>query len=305
MGLRRQHALIIENPVAGKTGGQKSEIRHTVIRILSERSYHCTACVTRKHGDATDFVRRYAAGMDLIVCCGGDGTINEVVAGVLSANTATPICYLPTGTTNDLARTLCLPFEQPFSETDALALLTEGVSQYLDAGLLNGVCFTYTAAFGAFSDVAYKTPQRMKNRLGYVAYWLYGLRNLFKLKPYRVAVGADGQAFEGRFVYGCVSNSISIGGVLRLDSAQVDLRDGRMELLLIRYPQNSIKMARLLSDLARGNYANEHVVLAHVERASFDFSGAVDWTVDGEFAGSYQSAEIEVKHAAYQIYLCA
>ena len=137
--------------------------------------------------------------------------------------------------------------------------------------------------------------------MGYCAYWIYGFKSLSSIKPYQAIITTDNQTFEGRFIFGCVSNSTSIGGILKLADQKVDLCDGRMELLLIRYPKSPAELGQLIFDVARGNYSNKNIIFTQAERISVRFQNDVDWSVDGEYAGKYQQTEILVKHKAFKI----
>ena len=268
----KKYALIIKNPIAGKIKNRDSKI-HTLINILSKHLFSYKTCVTGKKGDAVEFIKCYAKDADIIVCCGGDGTLHEIVNGLINENLQTPIYYFPTGTTNDMARTLCLSN----NKKPAADLLLNGLINDQDAGVFNGnICLTYSASFGAFTDISYNTPQWIKNRLGYCAYWIYGFKSLSSIKPYQAIITTDNQTFEGRFIFGCVSNSTSIGGILKLADQKVDLCDGRMELLLIRYPKSPAELGQLIFDVARGKYSNKNIIFTQAERISVRFQNDVD-----------------------------
>ena len=294
-------ALVIENPAAG--GAKRSGTLRAVVRVLQERGCGFEMCVTNKFGDATEYVRRYAGDADVIVCSGGDGTLGEVVEGVMRGGLNTPICYLPSGTTNDMARALSLPLGRNASACEKAAeMFSGGQVRCHDAGLFNGGrCITYTAAFGAFADTSYKTPRVLKSLLGHNAYRVYGAACLRSVRPYRAVFDTDAGTYEGRFVFGCISNSTSVGGVIRLSGYDVRYDDGLMELLLVRWPENPAQLARTLSAMIRGDYNREYFIFAHVTRVQASFEKPAEWTVDGEFAGTHQQVDVKVRPNAYRI----
>lgn len=271
----------------------------SIISELSKRSYFCEIHETDKCGEASRLVMLHGKDKDIIVCSGGDGTLHEVVNGLMKADLKTPVFYVPLGTTNDMARTLELTIKIDEMEK----LLDKGVIREQDAGKVNDISYlTFLASFGAFSEVSYKTPQRAKKILGYLAYWLYSIKSLGTFKPYYSVIHADGKKFEGNFFFGCVSNSTSVAGLLKLDREKVDLSDGRMELMLIHYPYNALRFFQLLIEIINKKYTEKHFVILQGEKFLFEFKNGVEWAVDGEYAGMHQRVRIEVTQKVYNIY---
>ena len=290
--------LLIINPAAGMAK-KKLHIFRTA-DWFREKGFTVAVMTTSKKGDAEDFVRRYAEQNDIIVCCGGDGTLNEVISGLMRFGFHNPVGYLPAGTTNDMARTLHLP--TGIGKAAKVVVSEAPVPQ--DVGCFNGTqYFTYIASFGAFTQVSYGTPQRLKNIFGHFAYVLDGIRSVGDIRPCRVKVFRDGsgECEEGDFIFGSVSNSSSIGGVLHLSSSQVSLNDGAFEVLLIRNPPNLIEFQKMLHDIRRRNFGNSLIEFFHTGEIRFVFEKETDWTVDGEYAGKPSEVEIKNLHGAVSI----
>ena len=288
--------LMIMNPAAGtkKANPHLSEI----LSIFSQAGYECVVWMTQKRGDATELTARYAADTDLIVCVGGDGSFNEVVTGAVNAGISTPIGYIPAGSTNDFAASLGLSRNVVQAAQDIVA----GRPRPFDVGRFRDRCFTYVASFGAFTKTAYATSQSVKNALGHLAYVLGGLKELSALRPFRVAVTLeDGTREEGDYIFGAVSNSTSVGGILTLDPEVVDLNDGFFELLLVKFPENMVQLAEIVMAVSSQNYDIPSLVFRTARSLRVEAEPDMDWTLDGEFAKGSDSIEIQNLHSAIQV----
>lgn len=288
--------LLIVNPHAGK---MKSKIgMFDIISLLSSKGYLVTAHCTTGPKDATETVLTQTAGHDMVVCCGGDGTLNEVISGMVQLEKPVPIGYVPTGSTNDYARTLGIPAKIK----KAAKIMSMGTPTPLDVGRLNeDIYFTYVASFGAFTKLSYKTPQRMKNKLGHLAYVLGGIQQISEIHPYRAKITTDRFSAEGDFIFGAITNTTSLGGVLNLNKRDVDLSDGKFEVLLIRQPQNTLELTDILNGLVRQQYDARHIFFFRTNHLELEFESDASWTVDGEFGGSHQRVVIENLHKAIEI----
>ena len=281
--------LFIYNPHAGK--GQVRNKAGDIINAFTRSGCLCTAYPTQAPGDAARAARELAAEYDRVAVCGGDGTLHEVVAGLmeLPESARPPIGYLPAGTTNDYARNLNLPkgFE------DMAALAATGEPRAVDIGRLGSHYFIYVAAFGAFTDVAYNTPQQFKNALGHLAYVLKGATELANLRSYRLRLEHDAGAVEGEYIYGMVSNTVSVGGVLGLPKEEVALDDGLLEAVLIEKPKTMAQLNALILSLAKQEFSpKKGVVGLHSSRFHVTCEERVPLTLDGEYGGSYQEGDI-------------
>ena len=288
--------LLIVNPNAGTR--QAHRLLPEMISALTAGGYLVTVCVTDRNGDASAFARDHAGDADLVVACGGDGTLNEVVSGLLSGGHATPVGYIPAGSTNDFAATL------GFSP-DLLAAcetICGGAPRMLDMGRFGADrYFCYTASFGAFTSVSWSTPQNMKNILGHAAYILQGIRSLADIHPIHMRITADGTVYEDDYLFGAVCNSTSLGGILKLEGSQVDMNDGLFETLLIPFPPNLGALGQVIGALTAGNYEDPSLVF--IRASSFTFEGApeLEWTLDGEEATAINPLTIQNIHNAVQL----
>ena len=278
--------LLIINPVAGRNQAQADLFK--MVRVFAEHDCEVTVYPTRGPQDCTRKVLADAGRFDLVVCCGGDGTLNEMVSGMMQREDPVPMGYIPLGSTNDFAASLHLP-----SHVEEAALrCVEGTAFHMDVGSLNDRYFNYIAAFGAFTEASYATPQQIKNALGHLAYILEGIKSLGRLQPIHVRITADGESFEEDYLFGAVTNTVSLGGVLRLDPSRVLLDDGMYELLLVKNPQNPAEAQAMLSALMLQNYDGPLVRMLRASDILFESNHEISWTIDGEFGGSFSTTHI-------------
>ena len=231
-----KNLLFILNPNAGK-----GEIRSKAVRILqlfSSAGYDVLVSPTSRAGEIPEIIQRRANGVDLVVCCGGDGTLNETVTGLMKLDPRPPLGYLPAGTVNDFASSLGI---SKYLEGAAQAVLS-GSPVDVDIGRFGEQYFTYVAAFGAFTEVSYQTPQQSKNVFGRTAYVLEGLKRLTSLKSYQASIEYDSGTCQGDYLFGMISNSSSVGGLKLLDDAQISMNDGMFEVILIQKPDSLTEM---------------------------------------------------------------
>ena len=242
--------LFIMNPYAGKRRANK--YLTDILEMFNRADYLVTVHMTAGPGDATGVVQALAPGMDIVVCCGGDGTFNETVAGLLKANVDIPVGYIPAGSTNDFAASLHLPTEP----LEAAQEIVEGVPVSYDAGSFCGRFFSYVASFGAFTRTSYATPQSIKNALGHTAYVLSGISELSQIRPEHIRMEINGEVVEDDFLFGAICNSTSVGGILTLDPKQVDMADGKLEVLLVRSPQSLLELTECIAAVQSQQYNN-------------------------------------------------
>ena len=288
--------MFIVNPNAGKGGYRASlgEVLHTLYGGGYLPEVHFTA----GHGDAKRLAAACPADCKLLVCMGGDGTLSEVAEGLAQLDSPPELGYIPMGTANDVAT--CLDLSR--SPVEAAETIITGRSLPYDLGSFNGEhCFTYVAAFGAFTDVSYRTPQQNKQALGHFAYVLEGMTRLPNLPTTAAIVEHDGGVIEGDFIFGGVSNTTSLGGMLRLDDDLVDLGDGRLELLLVRAPHSIADLQTVLSEFVAKDYDGTQIKILHTTRARFRFPEPIAWTRDGEDGGAHREVKIKALHRAVSI----
>lgn len=285
----QKRMLLIMNPMAG----QKRAARYLadILRIFGEAEYECTVHMTRARGDGRAVACARAADFSLIVCIGGDGTLNEVLSGLVESGADTPIGYIPAGSTNDFASSLGLSRNMLQAARDIVG----GTACPLDIGRFNGRIFSYVASCGAFAKTSYSTPQANKNALGHLAYILEGIKDVGNLKQIHLRVQPDNvPPVEGEFILAAVSNATSIGGVLTLDKQRVSMHDGKLELLLLRYPKNLWELSRIVASLQNQKYDDPLVTFVSAERFHLTMGAETPWTLDGEFGGAYTEADVEV-----------
>ena len=290
--------LFIYNPHAGKEL-LKPKLAD-VIDIFVKAGYEVVAYPTQAYRDAYKKIKKYdSSEYDLIVCSGGDGTLDEVVTGMMKRDRdkREPIGYIPTGTTNDFASSLHIPRGLLEAADNAV----NGEVFACDAGRFNDDIFVYIAAFGLFTDVSYQTKQSMKNVLGHLAYVLEGAKRLFNIPSYKVKVTHDDEVIEDEFVYGMVTNSRSVGGFRNLIGKQVGFDDGVFEVTLIKTPKNPIELQEIIAALMIEQMDSKYMYTFKSGRIMFESVEEIPWTLDGEFGGEHDEVVVENLNKELQI----
>lgn len=268
----------------------------SVVDIFTQGGYQVTVRPTQGRMDAAA-AAEYAClsgEYDLIVCSGGDGTLNETVQGLMHSRCPLPLGYIPCGSTNDFARSLQISTDIEDAARDIL----EGHGYVCDVGLFNDTHFLYVAAFGAFTATVYETPQNIKNAIGHMAYILNGMTQVASIRPLHVKIEYDDRVIEDDFIFGMVSNTASVAGMLKLKNFQLD--DGTFEVMLIRRPTNVIVLQRILTSLMDldEDIDTEYVEYFRASKLRFISNEEIPWTLDGEYGGASCDNEISVcKHA--------
>ena len=290
--------LFIYNPTSG-TGQVKAALA-PVLDVFAKAGWLTTAYPTQCRGDAARVVRELGPRFDRVVCAGGDGTLSEAAAGLLELDCPPPLGYIPFGSTNDCATTLRLP-RKP--REAALVAAGTGLPLPMDIGQLNDTTFVYVAAFGAFTRVAYDTPQDLKNTFGHLAYIFAGIASLPTIAPYHMTVEFDGQTLEDDFYFGMVSNSQSIGGLKPPKAERVVLDDGLFEVTLVRKPLKLADLTDGLQALINLSQNDRSGALVQFQARSLTFASdqSIPWTVDGEFGGSRPVNRVENRQKALKI----
>ncbi len=288
--------LFIYNPRAGR--GRIREELADILDIFASGGYEITIAPTQKNGDASRIAAEREADFDIIVCCGGDGTLDETVRGMMQNDCRKPLGYIPAGSTNDFGGSLALPKDM----VKSAQIIVDGRDKAVDVGIFNDEAFIYVAAFGAFTEVTYKTDQDMKNAIGHSAYIIEGIKSLGKIKPYHMKIEHDGEVIEDNFIFGMVTNSISVGGIKGITGENVDLADGIFEVNLIKELKNGIEFQQLLGALAMGRYDfSDRIVSFTTSRITFESDKKIAWTLDGEDGGKHNKVEIENRNRAIDI----
>lgn len=287
-----KHLLLILNPISGKMAGKKHLA--DVLERFCRADYIPTVFVTTGRGNARDVACTHGGGADLVVCLGGDGTFNEVVTGLLDGGHTTPIGYIPCGSTNDFAAGIGLKKTIP----DATAAILEGTPHTYDVGVFGQRYFSYVASFGIFTRVSYATPQNVKNALGHLAYVLEGVKELSNIRPWHVRIQVDGQTVEGDYLFGAVSNSTSLGGVLKMDPKTVDMNDGLLELLLVKMPRSAVELSECIRALAEQRYDTGAITFMSGSDFTVTADPEMEWTLDGEWGSGCDTIRIRNRRDA-------
>ena len=287
--------LFVYNPNAGK--GLVRPRLAEVLDILVKAEYELTVYPTQSYRDAYHKIVHMEDGYDLVVCSGGDGTLDEVVTGMMQRSNKIPIGYIPAGTTNDFASSLHISRDI----LSAANTSVHGIPFACDVGSFNNDVFVYVAAFGLFTDVSYQTNQTLKNMLGHAAYVLEGVKRLSNIPSYKIKVTHDGEVLEDEFMIGMVTNSKSVAGFRGIVGKKVLCDDGEFEVTLIKKPKNPLELQAIITALLVENFDTEYMYTFRTGNIIFESKEEIPWTLDGEFGGQHDVVEIQNKKQALQI----
>lgn len=280
--------LFVYNPHSGvgKIRSQLSDILDIMVRAGYEVSVHPTQAV----GDAAEVTAARAAQYDLVVCCGGDGTLDETVSGLMLSGCGVPLGYIPAGSTNDFAASLGLPKKMK----KAAKIAVDGADFQCDVGCFGEKNFIYIAAFGLFTDVSYQTKQEAKNVLGHAAYILEGAKRIGNHPSYRMRVEYNDGVIEDEFIYGMVTNSLSVGGFKGMTGSDVALDDGLFEVMLIKTPRNAAELNEIIVALTRQRPESDFIYTLKTDELQISAYQSIPWTLDGEYGG--EQTQIHLKN---------
>lgn len=288
--------LLIVNPCSGRAKMRTELLR--VVETLSNGGYTVTVYPTKTRGDATDYVSNLSENeYERIVVCGGDGTLNEVITGLMKSELHITLGYIPSGTLNEWSSGLGIARSIPKAAED----INTGKKIQLDIGRFGDRYFSYTASFGAFTDASYSAPQDIKNVLGQAAYFFEGIKSLGNIKPVRLKFKTGEREIEGDFLFGAVSNSISVGGIVKFDESAVKLNDGRFEVLLIRNPDNILKLQPIIDGILKRDFDREGIEFFTTESITVTGGDGLSWTLDGEYAEGKDEIAISNMHNAIEL----
>jgi len=292
--------LMLVNPAAGRS--MSNVALGSAVSALCEAGFSPTVQYTVYPGSIRDQVAALAGGYERIICLGGDGTLSDTISGLmqLPPERRPRLGYIPMGTANDVATTLGLPMRQPQKAVD---MILHGSQLLYDVGEAVGCgFFSYIAAFGAFTEVSYKTDQNMKKALGHLAYVLSGMTALNTIKPIHAVVETEEERLEGHFLYGAVSNSLSVAGLVKMDPRQVNLSDGLFEILLVKNPATAMELNSIVGGVLGQNYDHPCLKLLHASKVKFTFDTPVSWTRDGENGGEHTELTLLCHPRAVEIH---
>ncbi len=287
--------LFVMNPYSGMR--RAARLLPDILALFNRAGYDVTAHMTAGPGDATQTVARLASETDLVVCSGGDGTLNETICGMLRCGADVPIGYIPSGSTNDFATSLKLSTNILQAAEDIIA----GEPCRYDIGKFGDRYFSYVASFGAFTRASYATPQNIKNVLGHLAYLLEGINELPQIKKEHVRMEIDGDIVEDDFIFGAISNSTSVGGVLTLNPDMVDMADGLMEVLLVRAPRSPMEIPECIQALQSQQYNCAMITFRSARKIKILADPEMNWTLDGEKEEGHAEVVAENLHHAIRL----
>ena len=292
---RGKSVLLIINPKAGRT---TTKARADAYRKSLQRyGFNVDMCFTEYAGHARELAENVGKNYDVVICSGGDGTLHETVTGLMSLDNKPILGYLPSGTTNDFAKSVKLP---KIPEISA-AMMAKGKIQTVDCGRFNGQPFVYISSFGAFTKVSYATPQDAKNVFGRSAYIFDGIQSAFDIRPYHARITTDDAVYEDDFIFGAVANSVSVGGVINLPRDMVSLSDGKLEVLLIRSVENPEDLPDTIHACIDLNFDHENVILTQSSQVTIELDDETPFTLDGEYAGNMLDVKIDVVNPGYDL----
>ena len=293
-----QRVLLMVNPMAGR-----QKIRNELLYVvdtLTKAGYE-TIIYTTQGKDATrDLLAEKDSQFDRVICCGGDGTFNEILSATMHWNKRPILGYIPAGTTNDFAAGLKLPSDI----REAAVNIVRGTPHTVDAGLFNTSYFSYVASFGAFTETSYSTPQNFKKALGHLAYILEGIKEIPAFTPYTVCVEADGQIYKDSYIFGAVSNARSVGGILKISDSLVDLNDGVFEVMMIKMPKTLMDLSAIVTSLTSLNplkYDPSMFLFLQTKELKITFEQEMVWSLDGERVSGGKEARIACIKDAFKI----
>ncbi len=294
-----KNILLVVNPCAGKDSKRINS--GDIVNAFKKHGIECSEKMTACHGDAIEITKTYASSHDAVICCGGDGTYNEVVTGMMQSDAQKPLIYIPSGSTNDFATTIGVP---SLPETAAQMFIDNGINLF-DVGSFNEKYFAYIAAFGVGTSFSYATSQKFKNKLGHAAYIIDGfILNIVSviknLKAYHMRIEHDDGIIEDDFYFGAVGNTCKIAGMFNLKQFGIKMNDGQFEVILIK-KSNPMTMVKIFLSALRQDFSNENIIVFKTSKLKITSPEAVDWTVDGEYAGAVDNVDIKNEHNAISL----
>lgn len=290
-----QRLLFIYNPHSG-VGKVKTQLSD-ILEAMVQAGYEVTVHPTQAAGDAAQVAAEHAGDYDLVVCCGGDGTLDETVSGLMKGNIHVPLGYIPAGSTNDFAASLQLPKNMG----KAAGVAVGGQDFPCDVGLFEDEYFIYVAAFGLFTEVSYQTSQELKNMIGHAAYILEGVKSIGNHPSYRMRIEYEGGCIEDDFIYGMITNSLSVGGIKGMTGDNVALNDGLFEVMLVKTPKNIVERNEIVAALTKLRPESDMIYTFKTKELQISPYQVIPWTLDGEFGGDRTQIHLKNLHRALTI----
>lgn len=293
-----QRVLLMVNPMAGR-----QKIRNELIYVvdaLTKAGYETVIYTTQGKDTTSRLMAEKDSQFDHVICCGGDGTFNEILSATMKWTKRPLLGYIPAGTTNDFAAGLKLSSDIKM----AIANIINGTPRTVDAGLFNQSYFSYIASFGAFTETSYSTPQNFKNALGHMAYILEGIKEIPAFTSYTVCIEANGQIYKDAYIFGAISNAKSVGGILKMSDDMVDLNDGLFEVMMIKMPKTLMDLSAIVTTLTSSNpskYDPSMFLFLQTKELKISFEQEMIWSLDGERVNGGKETKITCIKDAFRI----
>ena len=286
--------VFVINPYSGKM--KIKPVLLDILHMFSEAGYETNVCVTLYRSHAQEIAQNAPDDTELIVVSGGDGTLNEVITGLLKSEKKLPVGYIPAGSTNDFASSMGISMDPRI----AAKSIIDGKAFDIDIGYFNNErYFSYIASFGVFTAASYNTPQSFKNTFGHLAYVLEGMKDLTKIVPYNVKIETDDAVLEGSYIFGSVTNTTSVGGMIKLSDEMVKLNDGLFEIVLVKNPKTINEMNAIIRGCLMSNFTGEGFEFIKSKKVTMYFENDMDWSLDGEHQRTGDTVCVEnIKTAA-------
>ncbi len=291
-----KNMYFVVNPCSGKL--KIKPVLLDVIQLFNEAGYNVNIQTTLRQGHAIELAENIPCDTDIVVVSGGDGTLNEVFTGLLKSGKKLPVGYIPAGSTNDFGSTFGISPEPK----KAAEQIVKGTAVEIDVGKFNTErYFSYIASFGIFTAASYNTSQSFKNTFGHLAYVLEGMKDLTKITPYKVKLEADGKVYEGEYIFGSITNTTSVGGIVKLKKDLVKMNDGLFEIVLVKNPKNLNDLSKIVVGSANSDFSDSVFEFVKAKNVRLTFESEMDWSVDGEHAKTGTVVEIENKMCAASV----
>lgn len=278
--------LLIVNPIAGKI--KKNRYYNEIIGNLQEQGHEVQLRNTTKRNNASFIIRNYKKDYDIVIVCGGDGTLNETMQGLYDLNKSVQVGFIPFGTTNDYAKSI----KSSFDKVHLSKYINSYVTKEIDLGLFNNRVFNYVASFGLFAKSSYNVSYKLKNKFGRLAYVFSGIKELFTYKSYNLKINYDDKEIDDCFIYGSISNSMYIGGFNLYKRSDVKLDDGLFEVLLVKKTKNIFHTIWLLLKVLTGHHEDKNIITFKTSNIKIEAMDDFAWTIDGEYEGATSNIEI-------------
>lgn len=292
----KRRLLFAVNPHAGKAAVRNKLL--PIIQRFNQGGYEVTVFTTQRAGQLPEYIRDNAEQYDVVVCCGGDGTLNETVNGLMACKNPPRMGYIPAGTTNDFATSFGLSKNMIQAAEDVV----EGFAAPFDVGKFDdNEYFTYVAAFGAFTDVPYETSQDAKNILGKLAYVLEGAKRIPSLKPYHIRMEHDGGVIEDDILVGIIGSSEYVAGMPMGKMVDASMSDGLMDVILIKNPGNILELQPIINSFLLGEFDEKQVYTLKTSKLRISADRPIPWTLDGEYGGTTGQVTIENQKQALSV----